>query len=240
VAAGVRAKVALADWAGLPPDGGMVIDDCLRSSDPRIYAIGDCAQHPNALAGLVQPAWEQAKVLADLLTGADSAARYRGTSTVTRLKARGIDLAALGDVHAEAHGETDEVVCLTDPTRGRYAKLVLRDDKVRGAILLGVPDAAATVSHHYDNGTPAPSDRLALLLGRALPREQAAADNPATMPGSVTVCKCNNVTKSSIVDAWRGGARNCSAIAEATRATTGCGGCTDVVDGIVTWLASTA
>lgn len=239
VSAGVRAETGLADAAGIEIDRGIVVDDSLRTNDARIYAIGDVAQHPGTVSGLVQPAWEQAEVVADLLTGADTSARYRGTSVITRLKARGIDLSALGDVHAEADSAEDEVVCLTDPARGRYAKLVLRDDKVRGAILLGVPDAAATVAHHYDNGTPAPSDRLALLLGRALPEEAAPAENPATMPGSVTVCKCNNVTKASLVDAWRCGARGTDGLAKATRATTGCGGCTDVVDGIAKWLAST-
>lgn len=240
VSAGVRAETGLAAAAGLDVDRGVVVDDSLRTSDPRIHAIGDVAQHPGTVSGLVQPAWEQATVLADLLTGADSAARYRGTTVVTRLKARGIDLSALGDVHADVHDAEDEVVCLTDPRRGRYAKLVLRDDKVHGAILLGVPDAAATVAHLYDNGTPAPSDRLALLLGRALPDEAEPAANPAAMPGAVTVCKCNNVSKSDLVDAWRGGARDAAGLCSATKAGTGCGGCADVVGGIAKWLADTA
>lgn len=237
--AGVRAETGLAEAAGLDVDQGIVVDDSLRTSDQRIYAIGDVAQHPGAPSGLVQPAWEQSGVLADLLTGADTSSRYRGTSVITRLKARGIDLSAVGDVHAETGSDEDEVVCLTDARRGRYAKVVLRDDRVRGAILLGFPDAAATVAHHYDNGTPAPSDRLAFLLGRALPDEAAPTENPATMPGAVTVCKCNNVTKASLVDAWRSGARSTAGLAEATRATTGCGGCRSVVEGIATWLAST-
>lgn len=240
VSAGVRAETGLAEDAGLTVDRGIVVDDSLRTNDPRIHAIGDVAQHPGTVSGLVQPAWEQAEVLADLLTGEDTAARYRGTTVVTRLKAKGIDLSALGDVHADADSTTDEVVCLSDPARGRYAKLVLRDDQVRGAIMIGIPDAAATVAHHFDNGTPAPSDRLALLLGRALPEETTPAANPATMPGSVTVCKCNNVTKANLVDAWRGGARDVKDFACATRATTGCGGCGDVVEGIAKWLASTA
>ncbi|MGH3434822.1 MAG: (2Fe-2S)-binding protein, partial [Thermocrispum sp.] len=118
--------------------------------------------------------------------------------------------------------------------------LVLRADRVRGAILLGVPDAAATVAHLYDNGTPAPSDRLALLLGRALPDDAEPAANPAAMPGSVTVCQCNNVTKSALVEAWRAGAKDAEGLSAATRAGTGCGGCKDVVGGIVQWLADTA
>ncbi|MDV6013858.1 FAD-dependent oxidoreductase [Haloechinothrix sp. LS1_15] len=240
VAAGVRPETALAERAGLRVDQGVVVDDWLRTSDPRIHAIGDCAQHPGTVAGLVQPAWEQATVLAELLTGADSGARYRGTAAVTRLKASGVDLAAFGDVTAEPGSADAEVLCLTDPARGRYAKLVLRDDRVAGAVLLGVPDAAATIAHHYIHRTPAPSDRLAFLLGRALPEEQVPASSPATMPGSTTVCSCNNVPKSRIVDAWRGGARTVGELAETTRATTGCGSCTSAVRGIASWLESTA
>lgn len=238
VSAGVRAETGLATDAGLDVDKGVLIDDALRTSDPRIHAIGDVAQHPAAPPGLVQPAWEQAAVLADLLTGANAGARYRGTTVITRLKARGIDLSALGDVHAD-DGDDNEVLTFNDPRRGRYAKLVLREDKVAGAIVIGIPDAAANLAHHFDNRTPAPSDRLALLLGRALPEEATPAENPATMPGAVTVCKCNNVTKHALVDAWRGGAQSTAALAKQTRATTGCGGCTGVVEGIAKWLAET-
>ena len=97
VAAGVRAETGLAAAAGIAVDGGVLVDDRLATSDPHVHAIGDCARHPGAGFGLVQPAWEQAAVLADLLTGADPGARYRGTRTVTRLKARDVDLATVGE-----------------------------------------------------------------------------------------------------------------------------------------------
>ncbi|MCA1654997.1 MAG: FAD-dependent oxidoreductase [Pseudonocardiaceae bacterium] len=236
VSAGVRAEARLAEAAGLPVDGGVVVDDSLRTSDPRVHAIGDCARHPGTVAGLVQSAWEQAEVLAGLLTGADPAARYRGTPVVTRLKARDLDLAALGDVHADVYAADAEVLCLQDSARGRYAKLVIRDERVAGAILLGSPDAAATITQLYDRGLPAPSDRLALLVGRAMP---AAAASPADLPAAATVCRCNTVSKRQLITAWRGGARSAAELASATRATTGCGGCTDAVRGIADWLTST-
>ena len=234
VSAGVRPATALAEDAGLAVDGGVVIDDALRTSDPRVHAIGDCARHPGTVAGLVQPAWEQAEVLADLLTGANPAARYRGTPVVTRLKARDVDLAALGDMSEDPAAE---VLLLQDVTRGRYAKLVLRDERVAGAILLGSPDAAATITQLYDRGAPAPSDRLALLLGRAMPPGVAAS--PADLPATATVCRCNTVSKRQLVAAWRAGARNAADLASATRATTGCGGCRDAVGGIADWLTTT-
>jgi assimilatory nitrate reductase electron transfer subunit len=235
VSAGVRAETALAKAAGLEVDRGIVVDDQLRTSDPRVHAIGDCAQHPGTVSGLVQPAWDQAAVLADRLTGANPASRYRGTSVVTRLKARDVDLAALGDVHTDVDCPDSEVLCFQEPSRGRYAKLVLRDDRVTGAIVLGAPDAAATITQLYDRGIPAPTDRLALLLGRALPAEAAS---PADLPSSAVICRCNTVSKGQIVSAWRSGAESLPQLAEATRATTGCGGCKDAVCGLLDWLGA--
>ncbi|MFC4004310.1 FAD-dependent oxidoreductase [Prauserella oleivorans] len=242
VSTGVRAETGLAEAAGLAVDRGVVVDDALRTSDGRIHALGDCAQHPGTPSGLVQPAWEQAEVLADLLTGTDTAARYRGTSVVTRLKARGVDLAAVGDTQTEADTEDEdaEVVCVNDPARGRYAKLVVRDEKVAGAIVLGVPDAAAAITQLYDRGGPVPSDRLALLLGRALPSGAPGAASPADLPASAVVCRCNSVSKGRLVDAWRSGASTVDDLATATRASTGCGSCRDAVCGIAEWLASTS
>ncbi|XVV04789.1 FAD-dependent oxidoreductase [Actinosynnema sp. CA-248983] len=236
VSAGVRAETGLAEQAGLAVDRGILVDDALRTSDPRVHAIGDCAQHVGTVSGLVQPAWEQAAVVADLVTGAAPASRYAGTTVVTRLKARDVDLAALGDVHCDVDAPDAEVLCFQDPARGRYAKLVLRDDKVTGAIVLGAPDAAAAITQLFDRGLPAPTDRLALLLGRALPAENEAS--PADLPASAVVCRCNTVSKGQIVSAWRSGATTVSAIAEKTRASTGCGGCKDAVCGIVDWLAA--
>ncbi|GEL25506.1 FAD/NAD(P)-binding oxidoreductase [Pseudonocardia sulfidoxydans NBRC 16205] len=237
VAAGVRAETTLASDAGARVDRGIVVDDRLRTSLEHVYAIGDCAQHDGAPAGLVQPGWDQAAVLADLLTGADPTARYRGTRAVTRLKASGIDLTAVGDVHAD--DDTVELLRLTDSRRGRYAKLALRDDRVVGGIMIGFPDAAASMIQLHDNGSPAPSDRLALLLGRALPGEATPTSDPGHLPAAAVVCRCNTVTKGSLVAAWRAGATDLTALRGATRAATGCGSCAGTVEGICAWLAAT-
>lgn len=240
VSAGVHARTALAAAAGLTVDRGVVIDDALRTSDGRIHAIGDCAQHPGTVSGLVEPAWQQASVLAGLLTGTDVSARYRGTNVVTKLKARGIELTALGEAHTEVGDPSAEVLCLTDPTRGRYAKLVIREDRVTGAILLGAPDAAASITQYYDRGVPIPADRLAVLLGRALPSGAATASSPADLPASAVVCRCNSVTKGRLVEAFRAGATGVTEMASATKATTGCGSCRDAVRGITDWLTETS
>jgi len=102
--------------------------------------------------------------------------------------------------------------------------------------MLGLPDAAATVTGLYDSGDPAPEDRLALLLGRALPGEAVATGDPGGLPGTAVVCRCNTVTKDTLVTAWRDGAHDLEALSRRTRATTGCGSCRDTVCGIRDWL----
>ncbi|MEJ3656734.1 FAD-dependent oxidoreductase [Actinomycetes bacterium KLBMP 9759] len=234
VAAGVRAETGLAQDAGIAVDRGVLVDDRLATSAARVHAIGDCAQHAGSAAGLVQPGWEQAAVLADLLTGDDHGARYRGTRAVTRLKARDVDLATVGDP-AELAGAA-EVLRFSDPAGGRYAALALRGDKVVGGAMIGLPDAAASMIQFFDTGVPAPTDRLALLLGRALPGALETAD-PGRLPSAAVICRCNSVSKGALVTAWRAGATDVAALGKATRAGTGCGGCGDTVAGICAWLA---
>lgn len=241
VATGVRPVTALATGAGLAVRAGVVVDDQLRTSDPRIRAIGDCAEHPAASVGLVDPAWAQAEVLAELLTGANPAARYRGTRDVVRLKAGGIELTALGESLLDPADPDAEVLCLQDPGGGRYCKVVLRENRVSGAIVLGMPDTAATVTRFYDSGSPAPSDRVALLLGRALPGAAGTnpAADPAVLPPTTLVCRCNSVTKAALVRAWRHaecGVSGFDALVAGTDATTGCGSCRNTVLDIAGWL----
>ncbi|GAB3290042.1 FAD-dependent oxidoreductase [Parasphingorhabdus pacifica] len=219
---GVVPETELAEPAGLAVGRGVVVDDRLGTSDPHVHALGDCAEHRGDVPGLIAPAWDQAEVLAQVLTGAQ--ARYSGTSTVTRLKARGIDLASIGSV-AALDSPDAELVTLSDPARGRYAKLALQDERVTGAVLLGFPQAIASISQLHDRDLPVPFDRLGLLLGTATAESSA----PTEVPADSVVCRCNNVTKKALIRAFDNGAREVADLAKATRATTGCGGCTDDV-----------
>ncbi|MEV7007049.1 FAD-dependent oxidoreductase [Streptosporangium sp. NPDC051022] len=230
VTAGVRPEIGLAADAGLATDVGVVVDDRLRTADPRIHAIGDCAQAGRVPPGLLQPAWEQAAVLAGLLTGAGGTARHRAAPAVTRLRAGDVDLTAFGETHLELDSPDAEVLCYADPARGTYAKLALAGERVIGAIVLGLPDVAATLTQLHDTGRPVPGDRPALLLGRALP--PAAAD-PALLPDSAVICRCNAVTKAALVRAARSAGGDLAALVGATRATTGCGDCLPRVRGLV-------
>ena len=206
-------------------------------TDSRVYAIGECAQHDGQIYGLVAPAWEQAAIVAARITGARPAARYTGSRLVTRLKTAGIDLATMGETLVDDDPLDDtgaEVVVVSDARRGSYGKLVVRDGRLSGAILVGSPAAVGVVTQAFDRGSLLPTDRLALLLpGRG---QAAEPDNPDRMPRSATVCRCNGVTKGQIQDCVLAGARTVDAVSDATRAATGCGSCRSAVEGIVDWL----
>jgi assimilatory nitrate reductase electron transfer subunit len=235
VACGIRPQTGLARDAGLAVERGIVVDDQLRTSDPRVFAIGDCAQHAGMVGGLVAPAWEQARVVADVVTGQSTGASYQPTPAVTRLKATGIDLAAMGS-STEHDGE---LLTFADPARGTYAKLLLRDNRVAGAIMLGDNPSVGMVIQLFDRGAPVPADRRSLLLGRAHGASATpVGDSPALIPDAATICQCNTVSKGTLVAAWRAGAHSVAEMVTATRATTGCGSCRDAVRGLLDWLST--
>ncbi|GAA4437047.1 FAD-dependent oxidoreductase [Phytohabitans houttuyneae] len=239
VACGVRPETGLAGDAGLAVERGIVVDDHMRTSDPHISAIGDCAQHDGVVSGLVAPAWEQARIVARVLGGEDPLARYRPLPVVTRLKAAGIDLAAMGTSGPAEGAEGAEELSFADPVRGTYAKLTIVGERLTGAIMLGDNPSVGAVIQLFDRGSPVPTDRRALLLGRAIGVPAATqAESPALMPDAATVCQCNTVSKGALVRCWRAGARSVDDVVAATRATTGCGTCRDAVEGIVDWLST--
>jgi nitrite reductase (NADH) large subunit len=137
MAVGVRPNTTLAREAGLRCDRGVLVNDTLQTYDPSIYAVGECVQHRNVTFGLVAPLWEQARVCATHLAEL-GIARYRGTVPATQLKVTGIELYSAGDF--QNAGDGDDIV-LRDPARRIYKRLVIRDNKLRGAVLYG--DASA-------------------------------------------------------------------------------------------------
>lgn len=160
---GVRPRVGLAQEAGLEVRAGVVVDDELRTSDPRVHAVGDCAQHAGTVYGLAAPALEQAEALAALLAG-DADARYTGTRSLTRLTLTGpgspFDLAAFGETQARSG---DDIVQLTDATRGTYRKVVVRDDRLVGGVLVGELGTVGALARAWEGAEPLPSDGGTLL-----------------------------------------------------------------------------
>jgi assimilatory nitrate reductase electron transfer subunit len=232
---GVLSNADLARDCGLTVGTGVVVDARLRTEDPDIHAIGDCAEHDGDLPGHLTRAWDQADTLAAALTiGHDG---HRPGRRITRLIAPGIDIASIGRTvelsTTDSVAPGVELVGLTDPARGRYARLALRDQRIVGAVLVGLPQAIATVSQLHDRGEPVPSDRLGLLLGA--PTSQSG---PIELPDDVAICLCNNVTKHTLVQAWHGGADTVQGLALATRATTGCGTCTPLIQRLCSTLTA--
>lgn len=236
---GVRPRAELAREAGLAVAAGVVVDDQLRSvTDPRVFAIGECAEHRGRTHGLVAPSWEQARVAAQVITRPGEPVSYPGSVTVTRLKAAGIELASLGEAAVDEDGPGDvEVIRFSDSSRGVYQKLVVRDGRLTGAILLGDTRAAGTITQLFDRGAALPEDRSCLLMVRRN-NPATAARSPTVLPGRATICQCNGITKAAICAAWQDGARDVDQISARTRAATGCGTCRDAVQGIVAWLAA--
>lgn len=239
VCCGVRPRADLARAAGLRVDRGVVVDDRLRSvDDPAVWAVGECAEHRGTLHGLVAPCWEQAAAAAQVVASGDGPG-YTGSRIVTRLKAAGLELATMGTVTSEDDdgGEDTEIVRFSDTGRGVYQKLVVRDGRLVGAILLGDTRTVGAVTQAYDRGASLPADRAALLMVRRN-ASSTQTHTPVTLPADATVCQCNGVTKAAIVSAWQDGARSVPAVVDRTRATTGCGTCQDAVCGITEWLSA--
>ena len=207
--AGGRPATALARAAGLSVRRGVVVDGQLTSvDDPHLHAIGDCAEAGGRTTGFVPPAWEQAAVVAGVLSGRP--AHYDGSRIVARLRATGLDVAVLGDPeHTEG-----QVVEVSNPVVGSHRRLVVRGGVIVGATLVGDLARVGLITQHFDRGT---------VLAPGEPGELLMTDppvRPVQLGDDAEVCACAGVTAGRI--------RACGSLAEvrdATRATTGCGGC---------------
>jgi nitrite reductase (NADH) large subunit len=233
ISAGIRPNGELAKEAGLTVEKAIIVDDTMQTSDPDIYAVGECAQHRGKLYGLVAPIWEQCNVLADQLTGANSAAAYTGSFVATKLKVMGVNVASMGDRDGLP---TDEIVRYEEPENGLYKKLIIRDGKLTGAILVGDTDAYDDLVAIMRSAAPVPQRRSELLFGA--PSSACSSEfSFAAMPDDKQVCDCNGVCKGKIVDAIKAGKTTVASVGKATRAGTGCGSCKKMIKGLIEAVA---
>ncbi|MBD1538941.1 NAD(P)/FAD-dependent oxidoreductase [Arthrobacter sp. S13_S34] len=236
VAAGIRPNVDLAVLSGLPVERAIVVDDRLRVQDEdHIYAVGECVQHRGEVYGLVAPLWEQAVVLANHVTGADTSAAYLGSRTATKLKVAGVEVASMGLQGPEL--DTDEHIVFSEPSRGVFKSIVVRDNKMVGATLLGDSRKVAFLTQAYDRGLPLPEERLGLMFDLGTPGEDVGV---AELDDDAQVCNCNGVSKKDLAAAVRGGRASVSGAMDATRAGKGCGSCKLLVKQVVEWAADGA
>jgi nitrite reductase (NADH) large subunit len=235
-AAGIRANAELARTSGLVVERGIVVDDQMRAQDePDIYAVGECAQHRGQTYGLVAPLWDQARVLADHLTGRDLDAAYHGSRVATKLKVAGVDVAAMGVKEAER--DDDETLVFAEPRKGVYKSVVIRDGRLVGATLVGDVKKVAFLVQAFDRGLALPEERLELIFDLGGPPAEVSA---AELADDTQVCNCNGVTKATIAGTVRAGCRTVGSVMDRTRAGKGCGTCRGLVGQIVEWAAGGA
>lgn len=235
MAVGIRPNTALAQGAGIHCERGIVVSDTMQTFDPRIYAVGECVQHRGTCYGLVAPLFEQAKVAANHLAHM-GIARYEGSVTSTKLKVTGIDLFSAGDFN---EGDGDEALVLQDRGAGVYKKLVVRDNRVKGAVLYGDTLDGTWYFQLLREGTDISAFRKTILFGQHDLGDAGHGDATriAALGPDAEICGCNGVRKGEIVDAIvKKGLFTLEDVRAHTKASSSCGSCTGLVESI---LAST-
>jgi len=237
MAVGIRPNTALAESARLHVNRGIVVHDTLQTTtDPRIYAVGECAAHRGIAYGLVAPLFEQGKVLANHLAEL-GISRYEGSVTSTKLKVTGIDLFSAGDFQGSA--ETEEIV-LSDPIGGVYKKLVIANDKLVGACLYGDTVDGSWYFKLLREGSSIAGIRDRLMFGESNLGDSGheGHSKAAAMADSDEVCGCNGITKGSICKAIKDkGLFTLEEVRKHTKASASCGSCTGLVEQIIMFTA---
>ena len=223
--AGIRPRDELARASGLTlgPRGGVEIDSECRSSDPDIYAIGECAAWNGQTFGLVAPGYDMARVAARHLAGQDDVA-FVGADMSTKLKLMGVDVASIGDAHGKTPGSRS--FQFSDEIAQVYKKIVISEDGKRllGAVLVGNADEYGTLLQMALNGIALPKSPEFLIL----PSSEGQAKpglGPDALPDSAQICSCNNVSKAQICAAVAGGVTSIGELKACTKAGATCGGC---------------
>ncbi|MBA4491897.1 nitrite reductase large subunit NirB [Paracoccus sp. S1E-3] len=230
MAVGIRPETRLANDAGIEVERGITVDDRMLTSDPAIFALGECVEHRGQLFGLVAPLYDQAKVLAATLMGADAA--FQPVQTATKLKVTGCDLFSAGDF-AEGPGRED--IVFRDPGRGLYKRLVLEGDRLVGAVMYGDTADGNWFFGLIKDRTDISEMRETLIFGPAF--QGGATVDPmaavAALPPDAEICGCNGVCKGRIMEAVAGGADTLDKIRATTKASNSCGTCTGLVQQVM-------
>ena len=238
LAIGIRPNIDLAQAAGLEVNRGIVVTDDMRTSDPDIFAVGECVEHRGQVFGLVAPIWDQAKVCGARLSG-DETLEFAAQALSTSLKITGVDVFSAGALMAA--DEADDEITLRDDAKGLYKKIVLRDGKLVGAVLYGeVADGQWYLQLMRDQQDVS-ALRERLVFGRAFAEAgsgKAAGPDFAAMPDDTQICGCNGVAKGSITCAIRDkGLTSLSEVRAHTKASASCGQCTGLVEGLLAFTA---
>ena len=237
MAVGIRPNTALAEKMGLHVNRGIVVSDTLQTvTDPRIWAVGECAAHRGIAYGLVAPLFEQGKVLANHLAEF-GIGRYTGSLTSTKLKVTGIDLFSAGDFMG---GDGFEEIVMSDPAGGIYKKLVLKGDQLVGACLYGDTVDGSWYFKLLRDGRSVADIRDKLMFGESNIGDvgHQGQSKAAAMADTDEVCGCNGVTKGAICKAIKDkGLFTLDEVRKQTKASASCGSCTGLVEQILMFTA---
>lgn len=232
MAVGIKPNFELAQQSGLHCERGLVVNDTMQTYDPRIYAVGECVQHRGIAYGLVAPLFEQGKVAANHLAE-HGIGRYEGTVTSTKLKVTGIELFSAGDFTGD---EKSEEMIFHDVAAGTYKKLVIRDNKIVGAVLYGDTLDGTWYFQMMKDGTDISAFRNTVLFGQAHLGDSGHGEETriAAMADSAEICGCNGVSKGEIVNAISEKKLfTLDDVRTHTKASASCGSCTGLVESLL-------
>ena len=229
MAVGIRPNATLAKDAGLIVKRGIVVGPSMQTSDSSIFAVGECAEAQGECFGLVAPLYEMANVLAAQLAG-DTNAEFTPSATATKLKVTGINLFSAGDFN---EGKDREEIVLRHAARGIYKRLILKDDKLIGAVFYGDTSDSAWFFDLIKKGTDIATMRDTLIFGPSfaggVPLDPTAA--VAALPVEAEICGCNGICKGRIVEAINAqGLKSLDDVRAHTKASASCGSCTGLVE----------
>jgi len=232
MAVGIRPAVGLAKEADLAVGRGIQVDDDMVTSDENILAVGECVEHDGNVYGLVAPLWDMCRSLADGLVAQPNG--YRGSVTSTKLKVSGIDVFSAGDFSG---GDGCEDIVLRDATRGVYKRVIVKEDKIVGAVLYG---DTADGNWYFDllkKGEDISEIRDALIFGQAFASGGGASLNPieavAALSDDAEICGCNGVSKGQVMACIGNGADTLDAVRSTCKASASCGSCTGLVENLL-------
>lgn len=230
MAVGIRPNTALAKSSGLDVGRGVQVDDGMRTSDPAIYAVGECVEHRGAVFGLVAPLFDMAKILADRVTNTAESA-YNPAVTGTRLKVTGIDMFSAGDFTGD---DTTDAIVFRDASRGVHKHFVVREDRLIGAVLYGDARDSAWYFDLIRDRTDISAIRDVLVFGPG-----AAGDGDSSvenLPDTAEICGCNGVSKGRILTAIAElKLTSVDEVRARTKASASCGSCTCNVEKLLSF-----
>ncbi len=236
MAVGIRPNTELAQAAGLHCNRGIVVNDTMQTFDPRVYAVGECVSHRGIAYGLVAPLFEMAKVCANHLAHY-GIGRYGGSLLSTKLKVTGVDLFSAGDFTG---GDGTEDIVLADPGAGIYKRLVIKDDKLIGAVMYGDTVDGSWYFKLLREGKSVAQIRDKLMFGESNLGDAGhlGENRAAAMAPEAEVCGCNGVCKGAIVKAIKDkGLFTLEEVRKHTKASSSCGSCTGLVEQILMFTA---